>query len=90
MLIIERKAGQRIIIHDAKGNELVIEVSKLRPGRVTLSFAADDQKFDIWREEVPMSPSDNEPEVEEDGTQVPTHDGWKGLDYSAPKKENKE
>lgn len=89
MLIIKRKVGQRIIVQDPDGNELIIIVTRVLGGYVKLGFSGPPH-FEIWSEELSASASDNEKEVEKDGKEVPTHDGWKGLDYSTPKKENEE
>ena len=89
MLIIKRKVGQRIIVQDPDGNELVIQLIEVRGKDAKIGLSAPSH-FEIWPEELSVSASDNEQEVEKDGKKVPTQDGWKGLDYSTPKTENEE
>lgn len=48
MLVLTRKIGERIII----GDDLILEIIRIEPGRVRLGFIGDPKKFRIHRSEL--------------------------------------
>lgn len=52
MLMLSRKAGERVVIYDRDGGSIAVVVQEFRGREVRLGFDGDPDRFRVVREEV--------------------------------------